>query len=711
MNQMSKFPAVALLRAGRLTALAAAASFACLAATPAQAEVHALLLGIGDYKRAGIPDLQGPPNDIALMREVLLKRFKLPETQVTTLVNPSHSAIEKAFQDLNQRVQPGDQVYIHYSGHGSWAVAPGLEAAGDDGERRGQDQTWVSFGARSAEASGKDAIDVLDKEIALWLHPLYQKTPDVVVVSDSCHSASVTRDVQVGARSADGVPKPHPLRATTPRVPAPTVGLRIGAARDFESAVELDPRINGRCSDPRQCFGVFTWNWAKALTASRPGESWGDVYQRTLAAITAVPAVLQRPQMEGVAERAVFGGKFAPLNPAVPVQEVQADGSLVLAAGLIAGVTPGSVYQAAGVDDSNAPQLKVESASGSSAVGKPTRGSIKAGELVREIDHAAQQQPITLFIGGPQAADVDAPQVASLRQAIEGASLLKNFRVVNRREDAQWRLELVRPEPGSAAAPAAATAAALTLPKSVPCPGGSACAAPELWVVSAQGQLMHPKMRFRLADESAELPRLMANLGSFARTLELRTLGTQGNDTPLQLKVTVLRPAAGVKGNCREAINGAAGWQRLGPVALKDLQRSNPAQFNDCLMFTMVNRDDSRPMYGYLLSIDPNFAVNNIFPGPRANEDEARIEPGREEALTRNAYRLTDLGTETLIFLASESPTPIQSLTQGGMRGEGSNLALKRLLKAGSALTRGTVETEEGAWGAQLQMVEVRPLP
>ena len=321
----------------------------------AHAAVQALLIGIGAYAESNLADLAGPANDVALMKGVLI-HLQVPEANIRVLPNPTHSTIETAFADLSTRVERNDQVYVYYAGHGSRAPAP-PPANGEDAERRGEDQTWVAFGARSPLRDGKDKMDVRDEEIALWRDPLYELTPDVVVASISCHSASVTRDAQVGVRAADGLLQPHPLRASIQRVEQPTTGLPIGAARDFESAVELDPRNNQRCPDGRNCYGVVTWHRASALRSARPDESWGDVFHRASAAIAATRGVAQRPQMDGVADRAVLGGQFAPLTALIPVTSVGQGGQVRLGAGLISGWTVGSEFAGAGSSPLPAPRV------------------------------------------------------------------------------------------------------------------------------------------------------------------------------------------------------------------------------------------------------------------------------------------------------------------------------------------------------------------
>ncbi|TGO02842.1 hypothetical protein PN36_18285, partial [Candidatus Thiomargarita nelsonii] len=99
---------------------------------------------------------------------------------------------------------PNDFVYIFYSGHGSQTK----DLNGD--EPSGYDQTWVSYGARTGR-QGIDNYDVLDDEIDKWLSNLYEKTQNVVFISDSCHSATVTRGAAATSRAIKEDKRPHLL--------------------------------------------------------------------------------------------------------------------------------------------------------------------------------------------------------------------------------------------------------------------------------------------------------------------------------------------------------------------------------------------------------------------------------------------------------------------------------------------------------------------
>ena len=160
----------------------------------AGAKKHGLLIGISDYHSSGLADLVGTQNDLLVMETILGDARYGFADNLTVLRNreATHTGIRKAFADLTDRVASGDLVYIHYSGHGSYTE----NLNNDDGHGERYDQTWISWGARSTKVAGVDRYDVLDDELNQWLGGVLSKIGpkgQLILVSDSCHSASVYR--------------------------------------------------------------------------------------------------------------------------------------------------------------------------------------------------------------------------------------------------------------------------------------------------------------------------------------------------------------------------------------------------------------------------------------------------------------------------------------------------------------------------------------
>lgn len=150
---------------------------------------RALLIGIGDYQ--ALPDLPGAHNDIALIQHVLTDRFGFNSENVEIL-SDSEATRKGILQAINRLVEKSgerDMVYFHYSGHGSQIQ----DLNGDEKDDQ-LDETIVPTDGRT-----KGIPDITDDELEEYFSRL--KTPNAVLVFDSCHSGTVTRGVAVYTRS------------------------------------------------------------------------------------------------------------------------------------------------------------------------------------------------------------------------------------------------------------------------------------------------------------------------------------------------------------------------------------------------------------------------------------------------------------------------------------------------------------------------------
>src|SRR5829696_6450501 len=101
--------------------------------------LYALLIGIDCYltnrlpNGSSYPSLGGCVRDINHVEAFLKQKFQLPEERILKLTAtdsgqleppeprdhwPTYENMVAAFKRLTTLAQPGDQVYIHYSGHG-----------------------------------------------------------------------------------------------------------------------------------------------------------------------------------------------------------------------------------------------------------------------------------------------------------------------------------------------------------------------------------------------------------------------------------------------------------------------------------------------------------------------------------------------------------------------------------------------------------------
>lgn len=136
------------------------------------------------YRDVTVPELAAPPHDVAAMKSLLERGEQEPRFAVRRLLDQdaTHQEILASIRwaalgqaGVGPGLQAGDLFVLSFSGHG---VA--LTAAGGD---EPHDQAWCLY----------DNL-LLDDELAeLW--PLFSPGVRVVVVSDSCHSGTMLREV------------------------------------------------------------------------------------------------------------------------------------------------------------------------------------------------------------------------------------------------------------------------------------------------------------------------------------------------------------------------------------------------------------------------------------------------------------------------------------------------------------------------------------
>lgn len=250
----------------------------------------AFLLGINTYP--GAP-LSGCVEDVTNAANFLVDEHKVREDDVRLLTDAR--ATKAAIMDrLNWLVQcePGDQIYFHYSGHG----------------------TQVADRNHNAEVDGLDEVIcpvdfawdpnfyITDKELVA----IFSKIPAGVSFnwcSDSCHSGDLTRDMPAHSSRNKFISPPADLawRIRTARnksiISSRSRGM-IGNMLDvgFISGCRSDQTSADTVINGRPC-GAFTYYLLKNLRAMKD-KPLKDV-TRSIVADLAANGYTQQPQAEG----------------------------------------------------------------------------------------------------------------------------------------------------------------------------------------------------------------------------------------------------------------------------------------------------------------------------------------------------------------------------------------------------------------------------
>ncbi len=335
---------------------------------------HALLIGIDFYGENDLyGNLRGCVGDIDLVAGYLQNSLQVPQSNIWKLtspfeedsslskvrsarkeVKPTYENIVNAFKEITATAKKGEQVYIHYSGHGGRAltVYPELKGEGLDDE---------SIVPCDIGSSGNRYLR--DVEIATLIKRLTDKGCIVTVIFDSCHSGGATRgDCAIRGSENDEID-------TAPRNQESLVASRqellnnwqiltqndsneskawlpktedyvfLAACRPSEFAYEYAVSNN---SDKRN--GALTYWTIDTLSSSTSPLTYRSLYNRVKGMVQS-KFPQQLPMLTGNGDRQVFGvdTEFRPY--AVNVVKVSDDGQeITLDAGLAQGLRKGTSF-------------------------------------------------------------------------------------------------------------------------------------------------------------------------------------------------------------------------------------------------------------------------------------------------------------------------------------------------------------------------------
>lgn len=172
--------------------------------------LHALLVGIDRYEPprlldgGRIPSLQACVHDVERMEELLsAEPVALPAERIRKLISPqpwsglalpsreelpTYGNLVRELEALCDRAGEGDQVLIHYSGHGARlpTVAPSKKGV------RGKDECLVPCDV------GSEGNFLRDVELYEILRRLAGRGVRTTLILDCCHSGGITRELLQG---------------------------------------------------------------------------------------------------------------------------------------------------------------------------------------------------------------------------------------------------------------------------------------------------------------------------------------------------------------------------------------------------------------------------------------------------------------------------------------------------------------------------------
>ena len=145
---------------------------------PPRENRHALIIGVSRYADANIPALPGAHIDRESATQ-MARAMQVPQGNIQYLQDEQATGegIRAALRSLNSRVQDGDRVFVHYSGHGTRYNDP--KAGGCVEALLAHDGGWAGT--------------LTNREIADLLKPITNKTDKLFVMYDACHSGGLVQ--------------------------------------------------------------------------------------------------------------------------------------------------------------------------------------------------------------------------------------------------------------------------------------------------------------------------------------------------------------------------------------------------------------------------------------------------------------------------------------------------------------------------------------
>ncbi|KDR74409.1 hypothetical protein GALMADRAFT_141452 [Galerina marginata CBS 339.88] len=216
-----------------------------------------LLIGINAYKSSAFPSLRGAVADARAVAAYLQDQLNVPKDHLTILENESatRAAILKQLRCLatDARIRRGDLIIIFYAGYGSETAAPlGWEVGGQSANI----QLTLPYDA-CCESGEEVVAPILDCTFGVLLSAIAQEKGDnIVVIMDSCHSASGLRAFNESSDFVRCVPLPPSFQF----LGSPDAG--IGSSYPTNNSLRSHVRLSA-CGPSDQAWeadgrGVFT---------------------------------------------------------------------------------------------------------------------------------------------------------------------------------------------------------------------------------------------------------------------------------------------------------------------------------------------------------------------------------------------------------------------------------------------------------------------
>jgi uncharacterized caspase-like protein len=558
----------------------------------------ALLIGIDQYAPGSeLPPLDGSVNDVRAVREMLVGRYAFPADDVLVLENEqaTHERIVRAFDEwLLGRAGPDTEVVFWFSGHGS--TVPDA----NDEESDQVDETLLAWDSRADGRRG--AYDVVDDELSALLTALGQRSSRATVVTDCCHSGSLTRGGKepktrfaasgVEAFDEAGVSSFWPddvALVSDEKLGSKAVAYtHIAACGPDQLAYEMRDSAHG----------ALTYYLLNALETAQPHFTYRQLADEASVRVsTSFPR--QTVWYEGQLDRPLFSGAFAPC-PAGFAASLQSDTVLKLKTGPWSGLRVGSeliVHDALSFDPVGKAVVEAVAVTGARASFVADEGvELREGGALRalETSRPAGLDPLPVFVAdealAARLAELDNCEVLGEDGPERYSIALEDGRYALRTPEG-LRTWLEASETG--AGPERIGAAALALDES-----------------------FHAELNYRALQLFAQVP----------NELPLEAVFVEPTEADRTKWESVKKPWADAR--LQASAQGAA---RAAGGEFAVVGNDPKQEHNDYnVVILKVTNPGPEPVHVTVISVAEDRSRNRIWPPPQGGADEALVRPGED---------------------------------------------------------------------------------
>ncbi len=207
--------------------------------------------------------------DVNVMQQIAIERGF--ETQVLKTAQATRDAVTSSISKTASLLEPGDMFLLTYAGHGAHIK----DVDGD--EEDGKDETWCLYDGQLLD----DELNILWSKFAAGVR--------VLIVSDSCHSGSVSKGVSGDANAGDEVFRSMPMAdaAQTFRKNFDFYANLQYALPNPRPEIQACVRLLSGCQDDQESGegthnGLFTAALRDALADPELGDGYEALHQNIL---------------------------------------------------------------------------------------------------------------------------------------------------------------------------------------------------------------------------------------------------------------------------------------------------------------------------------------------------------------------------------------------------------------------------------------------